>query len=839
MSSAPEEQAQQQQQVEQQQQQPQKKDNNNNKKKAAAAPSGAADAPDATNNGTGPQFWDARLKMFDELYAKQQERYESLKQPIKVTLPNGNVMEGESYITCPIDIAKKISNSLAEKAIVAKVDGALWDLGRPLEGDCNIELLDWEDPEARDVFWHSSAHVLGYALEKATGCRLVTGPPLEDGGFFYEGETDRPITESDYTAINNGMADLTKAKARYLRLEISKDDALKMFSYNTFKTRTLASKVPEGGICTVYKCGNLIDPCRGPHVYDTGRIKATAVTKNSSSYFRGDANNETLQRVYAMSFPKDAMLKDWLKLQAEAAKRDHRVLGKQQELFAFHDVSPGTAFWLPHGMRIYNKLIEYQRAQYRRRGFEEVMSPNMYNAKLWQVSGHWDKYADCMFTLECEKEDYGMKPMNCPGHCIMFGMRARSYRELPIRMAEFGVLHRNELSGALTGLTRVRRFQQDDAHIFCSMDQVKDEIDQALKFLSDTYEVLGFKFHMKLSTRPENALGEKATWDIAEEALRTSMNKFCGIPEPVPDVVPGQSFVFDGTVNALKKLKKVVETIGKKGAEAVGGYSGPAIEGGWELNAGDGAFYGPKIDIVVEDALKRRHQLATIQLDFQLPERFGLKFTKATATASASAEGAEKKEEEKKQKNDDDQQQQQQQQKKAAAPATTVVATTPAVTATPGVRQPRVKEPLHVDRRLEPNQERPVMIHRAIFGSLERCIAILTEHFAGKWPLWLSPRQIQVVPVAPAFFDYANQVRQEFHDAGFYADADLSSNTLDKKIREAQVAQYNFIFVVGEKEAEAKAVNIRTRDNKQHGTKTVEESKKWLSELASSWSNDF
>jgi threonyl-tRNA synthetase len=329
---------------------------------------------------------------------------------------------------------------------------------------------------------------------------------------------------------------------------------------------------------------------------------------------------------------------------------------------------------------------------------------------------------------------------------------------------------------------------------------------------------------MKLSTRPESALGEKATWDIAEEALRRAMNNFCNIPEPCPDVVPGQTFSYDGTVNSIKKMKKIVETIAKKGPEALNGYTGPVFEA-WELNAGDGAFYGPKIDIVVEDALKRRHQCATIQLDFQLPDRFGLKFIKATtsapaasgAAAAAASSGEEKKEE-----------------KKDAA-----AAATPAPVVTGGCRPPKVKEPLKVNKHMEPNEERPVMIHRAIFGSLERCIAILTEHYAGKWPFWLSPRQIQVVPVAPAFFDFAEAVRREFHDQGYHADADLSSSTLDKKIRDAQIAQYNFIFVVGEKEAESKSVNIRSRDNKQHGTKTLEEVKKWLGELSSTFSDQF
>ena len=797
---------------------------------AAAAPAAAALPP--------PSFWPERISVFERLYAAQLAKYESMAQDIKVTLPDGKIMDGRSFITTPLEIAKRISNSLPDKVFVAKVNDTLWDLGRPLEADCKLELLDWDDKDAREVFWHSSSHVLGYAMERVFNCKLVTGPPLEDGGFFYEADTlDRTVSEADYKAVETAALDLVRAKAPYQRLVLSKADALSMFHYNSFKYRTLAAKVPEGGTCTVYRCGELIDPCRGPHLPDTGRVKAFAVTKNSSSYFQGKAEQEVLQRLYAISFPKDSQLKEWKEIQAEAAKRDHRVIGKQQELFYFHDVSPGSAFWFPHGARIYNTLVEFQRKQYRRRGFEEVISPNIYNAKLWMVSGHWELYKDCMFTTVCEKEDFGLKPMNCPGHCIMFGARPRSYRELPIRFADFGVLHRNELSGALTGLTRVRRFQQDDAHIFCRLEQVKDEIEHALEFIQHVYGVFGFNFFLKLSTKPDNALGDPKLWEVAEAKLAEALNRFCGIPTLPDPVVAGTTMVYDGSEAHRKKLKRLIEMAKKDPAATWTGPTHPQ----WEVNPGDGAFYGPKIDIVVEDALKRRHQCATIQLDFNLPRRFGLKYTlpglreggaEAAADPLASVVSG-------------------------AEPASPVTPASPPSSPAPpeqhhsasshkhGSAPPAAPDAakvkalhMHIDHSLAANEERPVMIHRAIFGSLERCIAILCEHFAGKWPFWLSPRQAIVIPVAQAHQDYAVTVKNQLMAEGFFVDVDVSAATLEKKIRDAQLAQNNFILVVGQEEMAANSVNVRSRDSVRHGTKTVDELIQWFSMLARTYAKD-
>ncbi|KAI8392418.1 Aminoacyl-transfer RNA synthetases class-II family profile [Nakaseomyces glabratus] len=656
-----------------------------------------------------PAFIAERNALFEKLQKEYQEKVASMPRvPITIVLKDGAKKEATAWETTPMEIARGISKSLADRLCIAKVNGDLWDLERPFEGKENeeikLELFDFESDEGRRVFWHSSAHVLGEACECNLGAHICLGPPTDDG-FFYEmalkdtlkedkDAEERTISQADFPNLEGVAKNVIKEKQKFERLVMSKEDLLKMFHYSKFKTYLVQTKIPDGGSTTVYKCGKLIDLCVGPHIPHTGRIKAFKLLKNSSSYFLGDANNESLQRVYGISFPDKKLMDAHLKFLAEASMRDHRKIGKEQELFLFNEMSPGSCFWLPHGTRIYNTLVDLLRSEYRKRGYEEVITPNMYNSKLWETSGHWANYKENMFTFEVEKETFGLKPMNCPGHCLMFKARERSYRELPWRVADFGVIHRNEFSGALSGLTRVRRFQQDDAHIFCTQDQIEQEIENIFDFLKFMYGVFGFEFKMELSTRPEKYVGELETWDAAEKKLENALNKWGGA---------------------------------------------------WELNPGDGAFYGPKIDIMISDALRRWHQCATIQLDFQLPQRFELEF-KAKDTEESE------------------------------------------------------------------NYERPVMIHRAILGSVERMTAILTEHFAGKWPFWLSPRQILVVPVGVKYQEYAQQVRDKMHNAGFYADVDLTGNTLQKKVRTGQLMKYNFIFIVGETEMNENSVNIRNRD---------------------------
>uniref|UniRef100_A0A673YDW5 threonine--tRNA ligase n=1 Tax=Salmo trutta TaxID=8032 RepID=A0A673YDW5_SALTR len=561
-----------------------------------------------------PGYISERMQLYEELKKESDAllaRRAADSQPITVELPDGRRMEGQAWVTTPYQLACGISQGLADNAVISRVNGDLWDLDRPLEKSCSLEILRFDNDDAQAVYWHSSAHILGEAMERFYGGCLCYGPPIENG-FYYDMFLDGPqgVSSTEFDNLEALCKSVVKEKQPFERLEVSKETLLKMFKYNKFKCRILNEKVTTP-TTTVYRCGPLIDLCRGPHVRHTGKIKALKIYKNSSTYWEGRSDMETLQRIYGISFPDSKMLKEW----------------------------------------------------------------------------------------ECFQEE----PMNCPGHCLMFSHRPRSWRELPLRLADFGVLHRNELSGTLTGLTRVRRFQQDDAHIFCTMEQIESEMKGCLDFLRCVYDVFGFSFQLHLSTRPEKYLGDIAIWNQAEKQLENSLNEF---GEP------------------------------------------------WKLNPGDGAFYGPKIDIKIKDAIGRYHQCATIQLDFQLPIRFNLTFVG---------------------KDGDD-------------------------------------------------KARPVIIHRAILGSVERMIAILTENYAGKWPLWLSPRQVMFVPVNPTCEEYAKRMCKQFVEAGFMADADLDSSCLlNKKIRNAQLAQYNFILVVGEKEKLTNSVNVRTRDNKVHGELSVSE----------------
>lgn len=647
-----------------------------------------------------PAYLDQRIQMFDELKAQYDAEIAAKeRKPIKVTLLDGTIKEGQAFELTPFEIASSIGKSFATRQVISKVNGELWDLTRPLEGDANLEFLDFEHPEGKQVFWHSSAHVLGEACECHYGCHLSYGPPTEDG-FFYDMSIENgegSVSQDDFGKLEEVASGVIREKQDFVRLEMTKEQLLKMFAYNKYKVQFISDKVPDGTSTTVYRCGPLIDLCLGPHIIDTGKIKAFKILKNSSSYFLGNAENDSLQRVYGISFPDKKLLAAHMKFLKEASERDHRKIGRDQELFYFNELSPGSAFWLPHGTKIYNALVDLIRSEYRQRGYDEVITPNMYNSKLWETSGHWVNYKENMFQVEVEKETFALKPMNCPGHCLLFKSRERSYRDLPWRVADFGVLHRNEYSGALSGLTRVRRFQQDDAHIFCQQDQVEDEISGVFEFLRKVYGIFGFEFKMELSTRPDNYIGDLETWNNAEKSLENSLNRFMG-------------------------------------------------KGNWELNPGDGAFYGPKIDIKISDALRRWFQCATIQLDFQMPSRFKLEF-------KADTNGKEN------------------------------------------------------------SMAQPVMIHRAVLGSVERMTAILTEHYKGRWPFWLSPRQILVVPVGVKYFKYAEDLKEKLvKEYNFHAEVDVSKNTLQKKVRTGQLLQFNFIFIVGEAEEQENSVNVRNRD---------------------------
>lgn len=672
-----------------------------------------------------PQYIADRLEIFHKLKTEFDAAIAAKpRKPITITLADGSIKQGTAWETTPADIAKGISNSLLKRTVVAKLNGdpeQLWDLERPLEASCKLELLTFEDELGKKVFWHSSAHILGEASERRFGCSLCIGPPIESGFYYEMGLPDgAAVHESDWKPLETLVGQIVKEKQPFERLVLSKNDLLEMFKYNKYKQHIIKDKIKDGEFTTVYRNGPLIDLCRGPHVPNTGRIETFAIMKNSASYFLGNKDNDSLQRIYGVSFPDKKQMAEHKKFLEEAAKRDHRKIGKDQELFFFHELSPGSAMWLPHGTRIYNTIVAFIKEQYWKRGYNEVISPNMYNSELWKISGHWDFYQEDMFTFGAEKDTWALKPMNCPGHCLMFSHRERSHRELPWRVADFGVLHRNEASGALSGLTRVRRFQQDDAHIFCREDQIEDEIVDLFDFLRAVYGLLGFTFKMKLSTRPEKFMGERETWDMAEAKLRSALDGFASSPGGTP----------------------------------------------WELNEGDGAFYGPKIDITISDCLKRDWQCATIQLDFQLPQNFGLEYMTSEMVVKPKEEA------------DEAPKAKQEEPKKKAE----------AITADEGVKKERVIKPL------TPGCARPVVIHRAIAGSIERFTGILIEHFGGKWPFWLSPRQILVIPVGVGFKKYAEEVQQIFKAQQMYVDVDLSGNTLQKKIRTGQLAQYNFIF---------------------------------------------
>nr|XP_016853455.1 PREDICTED: LOW QUALITY PROTEIN: probable threonine--tRNA ligase 2, cytoplasmic [Anolis carolinensis] len=474
----------------------------------------------------GPQpekelsFIKDRLKLYETLKKEHDallaSRASTQSRLIKITLADGKQVEGESWKTTPYQIALGISRGLADNTVIAKVNGELWDLDRPMEADAILELLPFDSEEAQAVYWHSSAHILGEAMENYYGGCLCYGPPIENGFYYDMHMENRCVSSTEFPTLENICKNIIKEKQVFERLEVRKEVLLDMFKYNTFKCRILNEKV-DTPTTTVYRCGPLIDLCRGPHVRHTGKIKALKIFKNSSTYWEGKADMETLQRIYGISFPDNKMMKEWEKFQEEAKNRDHRKIGKEQELFFFHELSPGSCFFLPRGAFIYNTLIKFIKEEYNRRNFTEVVSPNVYNIKLWETSGHWQHYNENMFSFEAEKETFALKPMNCPGHCLMFAHRPRSWRELPLRLADFGVLHRNELSGTLSGLTRVRRFQQDDAHIFCTMEQIEEEMKGCLDFIQSVYAVFGFTFQLYLSTRPDNFLEEKKVWDQAEE----------------------------------------------------------------------------------------------------------------------------------------------------------------------------------------------------------------------------------------------------------------------------------------------------------------------------------
>lgn len=618
---------------------------------------------------------------------------------VKITLPDGKGEEFKKGVT-GLEIAKKIGERLAMAALAIEVNGKVQDLSTPIEQDSKIKIFTFKDKEGIEVFRHSSAHLLAQAVtELFPEAKLTIGPVVEEG--FYYDIDHTPFRPEDVEKIEKKMKEIVDRKLVIERVELSKKDALKQFKDNKYKIEII-NEMTDKEVISAYKQGDFIDLCRGPHVLNTSVLKAFKITKIAAAYWRADAKNKQLQRIYGISFPEKKDMDTYLKTMEEAEKRDHRKLGRELDLFMVHDFAlHGNPFFLPKGAVIYNELQKFIREEYFKRGYLEVITPQIFKKALWETSGHWQHYKDNMFNFKIGDQEYSLKPMNCPSHLLIYKSKVRSYRELPLRIADFGVLHRNELPGVVGGLTRVVKMSQDDGHIFVAPDQIENEIIEVLNFIKHFYsDIFKFNFKLKLSTRPAESMGEKALWDQAEKDL----------------------------ASALKRT----------GMQ-------------YEVKEGEGAFYGPKIDIDVKDSLNRDWQLATIQLDFQLPRKFEATYE------------------------------------------------------TPDGKRDYV-----------------VMIHRAIFGSIERFIGVLIEHYAGKFPLWLSPVQVKILPIADRHIEYAEKVYNTLHKAGIRVEVDKRAESTPKKVRDAELDRVNYILVVGDKEQSNGTVNVRTRDNVVHGEKRAD-----------------
>ncbi|RJX21987.1 MAG: threonine--tRNA ligase [Ammonifex sp.] len=609
---------------------------------------------------------------------------------ISVTFPDGGKRQFPEGATAA-GVLKEMGRRLQKEALGVRVNGKTVDLAAPLPEDAAVEFLTFDDEDGRDIFRHSSAHILAQAVKRLfPEARLAIGPPITDG-FYYDFDVARPFTPEDLERIQGEMEQIVKAALPISRLEMSGDEARTMFAAQdeTYKVEIIDDLPPET-VISCYRQGEFTDLCVGPHVPDTGYIRAFKLLSVAGAYWRGDERNKMLQRIYGTSFPKKSLLDEHLYRLEEAKRRDHRRLGAELDLFSVHEEGPGFPFFHPKGMIVRNELESFWREEHRRRGYQEIRTPVVLRGELWERSGHWDHYKENMYFTTIDDQNFAIKPMNCPGCMLVYQRRVNSYRELPIRLAEMGLVHRHELSGVLHGMMRVRCFTQDDAHIFCRRDQVKDEILGIIDLVEYFYrEVFGFDYHVELSTKPEKAMGDEAIWELATEALREALE------------VRGLAY---------------------------------------KVNEGDGAFYGPKIDFHLRDSLGRTWQCGTIQLDFLMPEKFDLFY-------------------------------------------------------------------IGEDGR----RHRPVMLHRVVFGSIERFIAILTEHFAGAFPVWLAPVQVRVIPIADRHAGYAAEVTGFLKEGNVRVELDARNEKVNYKIREAQVQKVPYMLVVGDKEVAERTVAVRHR----------------------------
>ncbi|NLC69149.1 MAG: threonine--tRNA ligase, partial [Clostridiaceae bacterium] len=614
---------------------------------------------------------------------------------VKITLKDGSIMECNKGATV-MEVVESIGAGLARAAMACEVNGVVRDLRYKLEEDCTLNVLTFDDEGGREAYRHTSSHILAQAVKRLyPDARLAIGPAI-DNGFYYDFDVEKPFSIEDLEKIEKEMEKIIKEDLSIERFMLPRDEAIKYMEEKgePYKVE-LIRDLPEGEEISFYRQGEFTDLCAGPHVTSTGKIKAFKLLSVAGAYWRGNEKNKMLQRIYGTSFPKKSQLDEYIFRLEEAKKRDHRKLGRELDLFDIFEEGPGFPFFLPKGMILRNLLEDFWRENHRKRGYQEIKTPIILNEDLWHRSGHWDHYRENMYFTKIDNQGYAIKPMNCPGGMIVFKRRLYSYRDLPLRMAEMGLVHRHELSGVLHGLLRVRCFTQDDAHIFMTPGQVTGEIKGVIDLIDNFYKVFGFKYHVELSTRPENSMGTDEQWEIA-----------------------------------INKLKEAMESIGMK----------------YKINEGDGAFYGPKIDFHLEDSIGRTWQCGTVQLDFQMPERFDLTY-------------------------------------------------------------------------IGPDGEkhRPVMIHRVVFGSIERFIAILTEHFAGAFPVWLAPVQVKVLPIADKHCEYGDKVVKAMEEKNIRVEMDSRNEKIGYKIREAQLEKVPYMLVIGDREAEKGEVAVRSRKEEDLG----------------------
>ena len=618
---------------------------------------------------------------------------------MKITLKDGSVKEyGQSMAV--IDVARDLSEGLARAATCAKVDGEVKDLRTVLDKDCELEILTFDSEEGKGAFNHTASHIMAQAVKRLyPETKLAIGPSIANG-FYYDLDRETPFTTEDLEKIEAEMKKIVKEDLKLERFTRSRDEAVAYFKEKEEPYKVeLVEDLPEGEEISFYSQGEFTDLCAGPHLMSTKAVKAFKLTSLAGAYWRGDEKNKMLTRIYGVAYPKKSELDDYLHMMEEARKRDHRKLGRELGLFMMSDEGPGFPFFLPKGMELKNTLLDYWRKLHREKGYVEVSTPIILSRHLWENSGHWDHYKNNMYTTVIDEEDYAVKPMNCPGGMLVYKSEPRSYKDLPIRMGELGLVHRHEKSGQLHGLMRVRCFTQDDAHIFMTPEQIRDEIKGVAQLIDEVYSLFGFKYHVELSTRPEDSMGSDEDWEMATEGLRGALDDM------------GLDYI---------------------------------------VNEGDGAFYGPKIDFHLEDSIGRTWQCGTIQLDMQMPQRFDLEYT--------GADG---------------------------------------------------------------EKHRPIMIHRVAFGSIERFIGILIEHFAGAFPTWLAPVQVKVLPISDKHMDYAQKVYEALEAAGIRSEIDTRAEKIGYKIREAQVHKIPYMLVVGAKEEETGKVSVRSRFAGDEGQKDL------------------